>query len=361
MAIRSGFFNSVGGDRLYDAARFAEYFAAFIGSGVFSDPTTSLQIQADTGMNVKVKSGKAWISGYIMINDADYTEAIPTEAVLNRIDRLVVRLHYANRTMTIVRKAGTAASSPVAPSVTRDANMYELSLATIQINAGTSAITSGMITDTRSDSNVCGFVSSTITNIPYMTPNRALASDADGKLAVSSVTDTELGYLSGVTGAIQTQLNGKQATITGGASTIVSSNLTANRALVSNASGKVAVAAVTDAELGYLSGVSSAIQTQLNAKQATITGAASTIVSSNLTANRALVSDASGKVASASVTNTELGYLSGVTSAIQTQLNNKLGSTAQAADSLKVNGKKITVGTSAPSSPAVGDVWIDTN
>ena len=289
------------------------------------------------------------------------TEAIPTEAVLNRIDRLVVRLHYANRTMTIVRKAGTAASSPVAPSVTRDANMYELSLATIQINAGTSAITSGMITDTRSDSNVCGFVSSTITNIPYMTPNRALASDADGKLAVSSVTDTELGYLSGVTGAIQTQLNGKQATITGGASTIVSSNLTANRALVSNASGKVAVAAVTDAELGYLSGVSSAIQTQLNAKQATITGAASTIVSSNLTANRALVSDASGKVASASVTNTELGYLSGVTSAIQTQLNNKLGSTAQAADSLKVNGKKITVGTSAPSSPAVGDVWIDTN
>ena len=102
MAIRSGFFNSVGGDRLYDAARFAEYFAAFIGSGVFPDPTTSLQIQTDTGMNVKIKSGKAWINGFFMINDADYTEVIPTEAVLNRIDRLVVRLHYANRTMTIV-------------------------------------------------------------------------------------------------------------------------------------------------------------------------------------------------------------------------------------------------------------------
>ena len=65
--------------------------------------------------------------------------------------------------------------------------------------------------------------------------------------------------------AIYTALSGKQATITGGASTIVSSNLTANRALISNGSGKVAVSSVTSTELGYLSGVSSNIQTQLNA------------------------------------------------------------------------------------------------
>ena len=66
--------------------------------------------------------------------------------------------------------------------------------------------------------------------------------------------------------ATQTALNGKQATITGGASTITTSNLTANRALVSNADGKVAVSAVTDTELGYLDGVTSNIQTQLNGK-----------------------------------------------------------------------------------------------
>ena len=58
-----------------------------------------------------------------------------------------------------------------------------------------------------------------------------------------------------------------QAAITGGASTIVTSNLTLNRALVSDASGKVAVSAVTSTELGYLSGVTSAIQTQLGGKQ----------------------------------------------------------------------------------------------
>ena len=70
--------------------------------------------------------------------------------------------------------------------------------------------------------------------------------------------------------------------------------------------------------------ISTATQTALNGKQATITGGASTITSSNLTANRALVSDASGKVAVSEVTSTELGYLDGVTSNIQTQLNGKL-------------------------------------
>lgn len=58
-------------------------------------------------------------------------------------------------------------------------------------------------------------------------------------------------------------------------------------------------------------------------RQATITGAATTITSSNLTASRAVVSDSSGKVAVSSTTSTELGYVSGVTSAIQTQLNAK--------------------------------------
>jgi hypothetical protein len=82
----------------------------------------------------------------------------------------------------------------------------------------------------------------------------------------------------------------------------------------------------TTAELNYTDGVTSNIQTQLNTlssgKEATITGAATTITSSNLTPDRALLSNGSGKVAaSASITSTELGYLDGVTSNIQTQIN----------------------------------------
>jgi hypothetical protein len=62
--------------------------------------------------------------------------------------------------------------------------------------------------------------------------------------------------------------------------------------------------------------------------QASITGGASSVVTANLTASRALVSDGSGKIAaSATTTTTEIGYLAGVTSAIQTQLNGKLNLT----------------------------------
>lgn len=86
------------------------------------------------------------------------------------------------------------------------------------------------------------------------------------KLDGLATTATELGYVHGVTSNIQTQLNGKQATITGAATSIVSSNLTANRALVSSSGGKVAVSAVSATELGYLDGVTSNIQAQLNGK-----------------------------------------------------------------------------------------------
>jgi len=86
------------------------------------------------------------------------------------------------------------------------------------------------------------------------------------KIADGSVSDTEFQHLNGVTSAIQTQLNAKQATITGSATTIDTESLTANRAVISNGSQKIAVSATTDTELGYLSGTTSAVQTQLDAK-----------------------------------------------------------------------------------------------
>ena len=142
---------------------------------------------------------------------------------------------------------------------------------------------------------------------------------------------------------LQTAVDTKQKTITGAATTITDSNLTASRAVVSNSSGKVAASEITSTELNCLDGVTSNIQTQinnlnsntqtkidnintaLNGKQATITGAATTIIGSNLTASRALISNSSGKVAASDITSTELGYLDGVTSNIQTQFSGLSG------------------------------------
>jgi 6-pyruvoyl-tetrahydropterin synthase len=124
-------------------------------------------------------------------------------------------------------------------------------------------------------------------------------------------------------GDLQEQLDEKQETITGAATTITSSNLTASRVLVSDSSGKVAASDVTSAELKHLDGVTSNVQTQLNEKQTTISGAATTITNTNLDVNRALISDANGKVAVADTSATELSYLKNVKSNIQTQLDGK--------------------------------------
>lgn len=90
--------------------------------------------------------------------------------------------------------------------------------------------------------------------------------DAYGRVTAAT-NDTSDTVTEGTTNLYFTNARA-QAAITGGASTIVTSNLTVSRALVSDASGKVAVSTVTSTELGYLSGVTSAIQTQLSGKQA---------------------------------------------------------------------------------------------
>ena len=90
--------------------------------------------------------------------------------------------------------------------------------------------------------------------------NIAMAeSDIDG-------LQTDVSTLKTNVGNIQTALTSKQDTVVGGASTITEDNLTASRALVSNSSGKVAVSNVTSTELGYLDGVTSNVQTQLDKK-----------------------------------------------------------------------------------------------
>ena len=90
--------------------------------------------------------------------------------------------------------------------------------------------------------------------------NIAMAeSDIDG-------LQTSVGTLQTNVNNVQTALTSKQDKVVGGASTITEDNLTASRAVVSNSSGKVAASTVTSTELGYLDGVTSNVQTQLNKK-----------------------------------------------------------------------------------------------
>jgi hypothetical protein len=90
------------------------------------------------------------------------------------------------------------------------------------------------------------------------------ADKLDGQQGTYYAAASDLTALTSTVATLTTTVAGKQATINGAATTIASLDLTASRAVVSNASGKIAVSAVTAAELAALSGVTVVNTTTLN-------------------------------------------------------------------------------------------------
>lgn len=167
MVIKSGLFNSVNRDRVYKAEDFASYFASFIGNGVFPNPSTGLKVEASgTGMNIILKPGRGWINGYYLVNDADHTIKIDTaDAVLKRIDRIVMQLNYLNREIAIVVNKGSYSASPVATPVRRDADVYELVLADVLVGNGVIQLLQAHITDQRLNTALCGIVHGVVNQV----------------------------------------------------------------------------------------------------------------------------------------------------------------------------------------------------
>lgn len=170
MGIISGLFNSVNGDRKYNATWFARYFATFIGNGVFPNPSTGLQVVENENMTTIVKAGDGWINGYFIVNDNDYVlQHDLADGALKRIDRVVMQLDYAGRIINIVIKKGAFASNPVAASIQRDPDYYELVLADVLIKPGVTEILQADITDQRLNSDLCGIVHGTVDQVDTST------------------------------------------------------------------------------------------------------------------------------------------------------------------------------------------------
>ncbi|MCC0654686.1 hypothetical protein [Clostridioides sp. ES-S-0001-03] len=167
---KSFVFNSINGDRRYKAEDFREYFASFIGNGVFPNSSTNLQVVDNNNMTITVKKGKGWINGAIYINTNDLVINIdPADGILNRIDRVVLKFDTLNRNIKLVVKKGTFNSSPVPAEIQRDADAYELALADVFIKAGAISITQSSITDLRLNKTLCGIVKGTVEEIDTTT------------------------------------------------------------------------------------------------------------------------------------------------------------------------------------------------
>lgn len=150
MAEKSFFFNSLNGDRKYQADDFVSYFKELVTNGVFKDSNgLNLKVQAYSGMKVRVNKGAAIINGYRYLNDANLDLTIDASDPINpRIDLVVLRLDEANREITTVIKKGTPGSVPVKPNLIVD-SIVEIQLASIRVNKGVVSITSENITDER--------------------------------------------------------------------------------------------------------------------------------------------------------------------------------------------------------------------
>ena len=164
MTLNYGIFDSAdpaSPDRTYTATLLSRIAGKCLSNGVVPGDLNELRITvADpSAMKIVVSTGTAIINGRFCENDTAFPLNITAANASNpRIDRVVVRLSaVTNRTIDIVVKAGTPASSPAAPALTRTSDVYEVSLASIAVGAGVSSIITANITDERGDPSVCGY------------------------------------------------------------------------------------------------------------------------------------------------------------------------------------------------------------
>lgn len=166
MAVTYGFFNSLNSDRLYNADQMSNYFKGLITNGVYESVDDALIVKATTGMTVSVGTGRAIIDCKWINVDAIVNLSINASHVtLNRYTAVCLHLDIGNRLIEIVAIDGTNATTPTKPVPTNTSTDKYLVLAYVYVGAGSTAITQSKITDTRANTNICGWVTGLIKQV----------------------------------------------------------------------------------------------------------------------------------------------------------------------------------------------------
>lgn len=158
------FFNSINGDRVYDADSFSTWLRKFFTSGVFEG---ELAVTAAEGMAVEVGSGYANVDGKVRFFNSPQTIALsPANSTYPRIDTIAVERNDASREITLKYITGQYSGNTPSPTERQWGNgVYQLVLAQIYVGAGATSISQASISDTRPDSSLCGYVVGTVEEI----------------------------------------------------------------------------------------------------------------------------------------------------------------------------------------------------
>jgi len=161
----SGFFNSVNGDRLYNAQQMSEIFEGLITDGVYESVGNKMAVQPNSGMTIQIATGRGWFGKHWVNNDSEYTLTLAqSDVILNRYVAVCIKVDDTDAVRDAVPylKYSDFATTPVKPTMIRTETVKEYCLAYIYIKAGATAITASDITDTRADESLCGWVTGLI-------------------------------------------------------------------------------------------------------------------------------------------------------------------------------------------------------
>ena len=149
MSVSSGFFNSLNGDRKYNAAQMSSIFDGLIIDGVFASIGTAFAVKAAGGLTVNVGVGKAWFDHTWTVNDSILPMTAPeAEVLLDRIDAVVLEVNGMEsvRENTIKFVKGNPSSAPSRPTLTNEGNVHQYPLCYIYRKYGTAVINQADIT-----------------------------------------------------------------------------------------------------------------------------------------------------------------------------------------------------------------------
>lgn len=149
MAVTSGFFNSVNGDRKYSAEQFGSIFDGVIVDGIFYAVGGQFRVVPAGGNTIEVASGRAWFKHIWIYNDAPLRlETLPADVLTNRIDTVIIEVdsRTQNRRASIRVIEGERASTPRRRTMLRDGGVYQYPIADIYRSAGDTKIESRAIT-----------------------------------------------------------------------------------------------------------------------------------------------------------------------------------------------------------------------
>lgn len=150
MAVTSGFFNSLNGDRRYNAEQMSEIFNGIINDGVFSSVGTAFAVTASEGNTVTIGIGRGWFNSAWIYNDAILPLTLSnSETLLNRIDAVVIEINHSIgvRSGSIKVVNGTPATTPENPTLANIDDVHQYPLAYIYRAAGSTSIVQANITN----------------------------------------------------------------------------------------------------------------------------------------------------------------------------------------------------------------------